>query len=218
MTSRRWSAGEVVVLREVFRGKLWAVRPLRVIEDAGDSLALWCPRGTVRRVPITPACRPDPPSRGERAAQALELGDWDLASHVWDVSTIILVREGDWHATWVSFLESGEQLGWYVNFQEPYTRFDGGIDAMDLALDITVEADRSAWQWKDEDEFELFVKRGLIEAQVAERVRDEARRVLDRLAREEFPFDSPWPAWTPDPGWTIPRLPEEYAESPGDQS
>ena len=86
----------------------------------------------------------------------------------------MLVREGDWHATWVSFLESGEQLGWYVNFQQPYARMRHGIDAMDLSLDITIDPDKRAWQWKDEDEFALLVERGLIDGVTAERVREEA--------------------------------------------
>ena len=59
---------------------------------------------------------------------------------------------------WLSFLESGEQWGWYVNFQEPYRRTERGIETMDLALDIIAEPDRSSWRWKDEDEFALLIE------------------------------------------------------------
>lgn len=207
MTVARWSPGEVIVLRELYRGRLWAARPVRVIEDGGDRLALWCPKGTVRQVPATPPSRADPEERSERVAQLFDRGDWEMAAHVWDVSTVMLVREGDWHATWVSFVDSGEQLGWYVNFQEPYVRTRHGIDAMDLSLDITVDPDRRAWQWKDEDEFAMLVERGLIDGVTAERVWEEARRVLDVLAADAYPFDSDWPRWKPDPTWSIPVLP-----------
>ena len=115
-----------------------------VVEDSADVLALWCPKGTVRKVPITPASIPAGMSRGEWLAQALTRRDWPLEDAAWDVSSLMLHREGDWHAVWLSFLESGEQWGWYVNFQEPYRRTERGIQTMDLALDIIAEPDRSS--------------------------------------------------------------------------
>ena len=83
---------------------------------------------------------------------------------------------------------------------------------MDLALDIIVEPDRSSWRWKDEDEFELFLKRGLISPEVARRVRDEAELILRRVERDESPFDSEWPHWTPDPSWPTPELRDDWDE------
>ena len=71
------------MLREIYRGRLWAARPIRVIEDAGDLLASWCPKGTVRAAPVTPPSRPDPEERGERVAQLFARGDWDMGTHVW---------------------------------------------------------------------------------------------------------------------------------------
>ena len=56
---RRWSPGEVIVLQDVYEDKLWAARPVIVVEDSADLLALWCPQGTVRKVPVTPGrCLP----------------------------------------------------------------------------------------------------------------------------------------------------------------
>ena len=55
--SARWSPGEVIVLQDVYEGKLWAARPVIVVEDSADLLALWCPQGTVRKVPIAPQRR-----------------------------------------------------------------------------------------------------------------------------------------------------------------
>ena len=161
-------------------------------------------------MPVTPPTRVDAANRGERLATSLALGDWILEDKLWDVSNLWLLREGEWHATWVSFLESGEQWGWYVNFQEPFHRTPQGIRTMDLALDIIVEPDRGGWRWKDEDEFELFRARGLIDEAAARHVLDDADSVIEQIALDSPPFNGDWPRWRPDPAWSIPELPEGW--------
>jgi len=207
----RWSPGEVIVLQDVYEAKLWAARPVIVVEDSADVLALWCPQGTVRKVPVTPGSMPAGVSRGEWLARALARLDWPLEDAPWDVSSLMLHREGDWHAVWLSFLESGEQWGWYVNFQEPYRRTKRGIQTMDLALDIIAEPARGSWRWKDEDEFALLIEHGVVGSETAARVRQEADLVIGRIERDEPPFDSAWPQWTPDPAWELPTLPDGWA-------
>ena len=207
---RRWSPGEVIVLQDVYEGKLWAARPVIVVEDAADVLALWCPKGTVRKVPMTSASVPAGMTRGEWLAQVLARRDWPLIDSPWDVSSLMLHREGDWHGVWLSFLESGELWGWYINFQEPYRRTERGIQTMDLALDIIAEPDRSSWRWKDEDEFALLIEQGVLSAEVAARVREEAETVIGWIERDEPPFDSAWPHWKPDPAWELPELPHGW--------
>ena len=208
--SARWSPGEVIVLQDVYKGKLWAARPVIVVEDSADLLALWCPLGTIRKVPVAPGSIPAGMSRGEWLASALARLDWPLEDAAWDVSSLMLHREGDWHAVWLSFLESGEQWGWYVNFQKPYRRTARGIQTMDLALDIIAEPDRSSWRLKDEDEFALLIEHNVISSETAARVRQEAETVIGRIERDEPPFDSAWPRWTPDPAWGRPELPEGW--------
>ena len=209
---RTWSPGEVIVVQDVWHGRLWAARPVIVVDGDSDALVLWSPKGTRRKVPVS--SRRDeglePKTRGERLARLLASGEWELDDSLWDVSNLWLLREGDWHAVWVSFLDSGAHWGWYVNFQSPFTRTRHGIQTMDLALDIIVEPDRSSWRWKDEDEFELFEERGLIEPDVARRVRDEAATVIERIAADAAPFDSAWPGWRPDPAWGLPELPTDW--------
>lgn len=136
-----WSAGQTIVHQEVWQGRVWAARPLVVVEDAEDRLLLWIPEGAVRMVPVTPAGRVDPPRRQDRAIENLARGDWAYGDHVWDVSTLWILHPGDWHAVWVTWLASGRHFGWYVNLQRPYRRTAIGIEAMDLALDVVVEPD-----------------------------------------------------------------------------
>jgi hypothetical protein len=129
----------------------------------------------------------------------------------WDVSTLVLLREGDWHAVWVSWLDTGEQWGWYVNLQLPTRRTERGLETMDLMLDVTIDLDRT-WRWKDDDELDTFVRRGVFDPALAERVREEGLRVARRAERNEPPFDGPWPDWRPDPSWTLPELPAGWDE------
>ena len=139
------------------------------------------------------------------------LGDWVFADASWEVSTLVLMRERDWHAVWVSWLDSGEQWGWYVNLQRPFRRTKLGFETMDLALDVIVDLDRT-WRWKDEDELEIFVERGVFDHELAERVRAEGLRVAERAERGEPPFSEPWADWRPDPSWSVPVLPRGWDE------
>ncbi len=205
----RWEAGATVVLQEVWRSRLWSARPMRVIDDRGNFVVLWCPRGTRWKTATTPPTRPRAPTRAERFVLSLTRGDWVLGDFTWDVSTLVLTRAGDWHAVWVSWRDGGEDWGWYINLQRPFRRTARGLQTMDLMLDIIVAPDRH-WRWKDEDEFDALVAAGLIDAAEAARVRDEARRVIGGVEANEPPFSEHWHAWRPDPSWPLPELPEGW--------
>lgn len=182
---------------------------MRVVRDEGQSLVLWFPRGTRWKAPTTPPARQRQSNRGERLAACLVHDEWAFRDVAWDVDTLVLVREGDWHAVWVSWLESGEHWGWYVNLQLPYRRTSCGIETMDLVLDVIVDPDGTC-RWKDEDELETFVARGVFEPALAARIREEALVVVGRAQRGEPPFVGPWPEWRPDPTWTTPALPPAW--------
>jgi len=200
------------VHREFWRGRLWAARPLTVVDDREDGLLLWIPQGTLRKVPVTPPTRSDPPSLDDRIIENLARCDWDHGDHAWDVSSLWIVRPGDWHAVWVSWL-AGAHYGWYVNFQMPYRRTERTIDAMDLMLDIVAEPDLS-WRWKDREQFNEILKRGVFDEEIGTRVRDEAEAVIERIERRDPPFCESWPMWRPDPSWPRPVLPGDWAEFP----
>jgi hypothetical protein len=206
-----FSTGETIVLQEIWRDRVWAARPMTVVRDDGDLVILWFPLGTCWKAPTTPPTRPRETNRGERLSTCAALGDWVFRDLEWDVSTLWLMREGDWHALWVSWHNGGEPLGWYVNLQEPFRRTRRGFETMDLALDLVIELDRT-WRWKDEDELEHFVTRGLFAEDVAERIHEEALVVAQHAEANHPPFDEPWHDWRPDPAWAIPELPDRWDE------
>jgi protein associated with RNAse G/E len=106
---------------------------------------------------------------------------------------------------WVSWLPDGDHYGWYVNLQRPFRRTSIGIEAMDMMLDVVAEPDLS-WRWKDDDEFDQIVQRGIFDAATAVLVRNEARRVIEHIEQRAAPFDHDWPSWRPDPSWPQPEL------------
>ena len=198
---------------EVWRNRVWAARPLIVVEDRVDRLVLWIPQGTRRKVPATPSTRIDPPTRHDRTIANLEHGDWVLDDHVWDVSSLWILHPNDWYAVWVSWSEPEVQLGWYVNLQQPFRRTSAGIESMDLMLDVVAETDLS-WRWKDADEFDEIAERGIFDAELVRRVRDEARAVVGRIEQRLPPFCDPWPTWRPDSTWITPQLPVDWGVLP----
>lgn len=209
MLTPRWSPGETVLVQEVWQGRVWAARPLTVVHDGLETLALWLPRGTRWKLPEPAPGSPQEQTRGERLSGAASRGDWILADAQWDVSTLWLMREGDWHALWFSWHADGQPWGWYVNLQEPFRRTLRGLVTMDCVLDLVIEPDGS-WRWKDEDELEAWMARGAIAPTLAQRLRAEGVRVAKRAERGEPPFAGGWPEWRPDPSWPVPELPDGW--------
>lgn len=177
-----------------------------VVEDSENFLAVWCPKGTRRKVPTAPPTRPTKGTRGERLATCLALRDWVLVDHEWDVSTLMLTEDGAMHSVWVSWLDNGEHWGWYINLQMPILRARDAVQTMDLALDVIVAPDKSSWTWKDQDEFQIAIDRNLIDQELARAVWTEALSVIRRAEADEPPFCDPWPSWKPDPSWGLPTL------------
>lgn len=204
-----WRPGDVIVHQEVWGGRVWAARPLTVVDDTPERMLLWMPCGTRRKVPMTPPSRPDPTTLDERLIELLDRRDWVHVDHEWEVSSLWILRPRDWHAVWVSWLPNGDHYGWYVNLQRPMRRTAIGIEAMDLMLDVVVEPDLT-WRWKDDDQFEEILRRSVFDDITGARVRREANDVIRRVEQRAEPFDQDWPAWRPDSSWPLPTLPEGW--------
>ena len=204
-----WDPGDTIVHQEIWKGRVWAARPMTVVDDTEERTLLWMPFGTRRKIPLTSSHRPDPPDIHARTIANLDHADWVIGEHTWDVSCLWIVRPDDWHSTWVSWRPDGSHYGWYINLQAPMRRNSVGFEAMDLMLDVVAEPDLS-WRWKDRDEFDEIAARGIFDPITVDRVMTEARSVIDDLEHERAPFNEPWPSWRPDPSWSAPSLPDNW--------
>jgi predicted RNA-binding protein associated with RNAse of E/G family len=104
-----------------------------------------------------------------------------------------------------------------VNLEEPQLRWDGGVDSVDHFLDISVHPDGS-WRWLDEDEFAQAQRDGLMDPQLAERVREAGWSAVETIRAWGAPFADGWQHWRPDPSWAVPSLPEDWDRTPAHMS
>ncbi|MGQ0668595.1 MAG: DUF402 domain-containing protein [Actinomycetota bacterium] len=193
-----WRLGDTVVLREVWRGRVWSARPVRVVEDLEDGQMFYVAAGT----------RWKGPAEADGSPMRIPRGDWRLVDRPGSDNPILsFAWPGVAHAVLAGWKGSVEFWGWYINLQEPLRRTAIGFDYMDHALDIVVEPDLSSWSWKDEDELAEAVAQRVFTVAEAAGFRAEGKRALDRLMRRAPPFDRPWEDWRPDPSWAEPALP-----------
>jgi hypothetical protein len=198
IVSRRWATGDVVVLREVWRGRVWTGRPAIVVADAHDLRVFFVPIGVRWCAPVRPDGRwlhvPTEP--------------WTLRVRTWERSHVLSLAEpGRPHAALAFWDLDWRFEGWYVNVQTPLDPTRLGFDYLDQELDVVIEPDLSAWRWKDEDELEVAIGLGMWTPADARRFRAEAMDWTDRIIRGGPPFDRDWRSWRPDPSWTAPVLP-----------
>ncbi len=203
--SGRWAPGDEIVLREVFRGRVWTARPVTIASASEDLTAVYVPPGTLFKVPAVT-------DRGgilELLSNA-ERG-WQLREYRWTRARMLyLLMPGAAHAIHLWWLPPDWRFGgWYVNLQEPIRRTLLGYDFMDHVLDIVIDPDRS-WRWKDEDELAAAVRLAVITDREAHAIRAEGERVIASLEAHLSPFCDGWERWEPDPTWPIPVLPSGW--------
>jgi uncharacterized protein len=203
---RRWEPGDAVALREVWRGTIFEARPATVVEDTPSQVILYVHPGARVAVAIDDDGRelriPDRPWHLELR----EVRSSSILSFAWPDTpyAILLRRDAD-----------GRPRDWYVNIQEPLRRTVLGFDTVDHALDVVIALNRSSWRWKDEDELADAIAAGLFTHDEAGAFRAAGERGVERVVREEPPFDGDWAAWGPDPTWRQPELPPGWEALPG---
>ncbi|MDG4769695.1 DUF402 domain-containing protein [Solwaraspora sp. WMMD792] len=212
----RFQPGQLIMHRNVRRGRLGWVRPARVVVDDERGLLVWVDRGS----PVVNEVADD--GRGMRA---MPFTEWITRSY--------RIKHGRWlgppvlkflpagaaHSVWWFRDDAGNFLNWYVNLEEPGVRWaDGdlaGVDVVDQDLDVVVRPDRS-WVWKDEEEFAerlAFPEHYWVRDEAA--VRAEGRRVIKIAEAGDFPFDGTWCDFRPDPAWAPPaELPPGWDRPP----
>ncbi|MER5310230.1 DUF402 domain-containing protein [Streptomyces sp. NPDC002773] len=210
--SQHWAPGDHVLWR--YRGngtgEVHICRPVTVVQDTPELLAVWMAPGTecVRPVLVdgTPV-HEEPLATRYTAARTTERARW------FGSGVLKLARPGDPWSVWLFWERGWRFRSWYVNLEEPRVRWSGGFDSEDHFLDISVYPDRS-WLWRDEDEFAQAQRSGLMSPAQAARVREAGQRAVDRITAWGAPFADGWEDWRPDPGWRVPELPADWDRTP----
>lgn len=181
---------------EEWRGREWSRTNHSIVETQDGSLLTLEREGTVgtyassRGVPGREGL-----SRAERKFTALETLEVRMREVPASIDTLHFWRPGRYariNRGW----SKGRFLGWYVNFERPPSVHPDRIITMDLVLDALVAPD-GAWSWKDREDFDEALRRGLVTQPEAREVWAETERVRAELDERQGPFAEVWDSWTP---------------------
>ena len=195
-------AGDPVLLRDVYQGRIWSARPGRMVGSVdGQELAHFA-HGTVCKWPCDGTGKE---LRVPTQSWKLQDGYWTRNSH------LHFVEVGSIWTTSIHWSETGTFAGWKVDFHAPWQRSRFGFDSLDWALDVIVNADRT-WRIKDEQEFSMYQQRGVISSEEALTVTQILHeKVLPDLDARKGPFAEEWKDWSPDIDQSIATLPEGWS-------
>jgi hypothetical protein len=199
-----WTSGDRIIYREVTHGKVWTVRPVTVINDTPDLIALY-----MRNLTPWKVCVPLNADTDLLQCKA-NLRQWKLDDVIWSYGdTIFLIYPERAHAVHVMWNHQREFEGWYVNLQEPPRRTSLGFDFLDQELDIIVSPGLE-WQWKDISHLERAQNIGLFSSKQVEAIMCEGQSVVAGILAKAAPFDGSWNNWKPLSTWPTPGLPERW--------
>ncbi|MGW3625728.1 cytidylyl-2-hydroxypropylphosphonate hydrolase [Streptomyces sp. NPDC000880] len=211
----RWTRGDHILWRyrghapDLSGGTVHICRPVTVVQDTEELLAVWMAPGTQCVRPVLADGTPvhqEPLETRYTAPRTTALSRW------FGTGVLKLARPGEPWSVWL-FWEPGWRFkNWYVNLEEPHSRWAGGVDSEDHFLDIAVRPDRS-WSWLDEDEFDQAQRVGLMDAEKARGVREAGEAAVEAIRAWAFPFSDGWERWRPDPAWQVPELPADWART-----
>jgi hypothetical protein len=179
-----------VALRELHLGRVWRANACRLLADGEEEVALWSPRGTLRKLPV-----------GDDGSEIrIPRPDWKLGERVTGEAALCLLYPKRRYSLGL-FWRRERFSHWYVNLERPLGRSPVGWDYVDHKLDLIVLADGTV-HWKDEDELAQAAAAGLLDEQA---VRADAAHVL-----ADPPWPTGWEDFRPEPGWSTPSLPEGW--------
>ncbi|MGW6540062.1 cytidylyl-2-hydroxypropylphosphonate hydrolase [Streptomyces sp. NPDC055051] len=209
---QHWAPGEHILWR--YRGNgtedVHICRPVTVVRDTPDLLAVWMAPGTECVRPVLAdgtSVHDEPLATRYTAPRTTERAHWAGSG------VLKLARPGEPWSVWLFWERGWRFRSWYVNLEEPRRRWSGGVDSEDHFLDISVYPDRS-WLWRDEDEFAQAQRAGLMSTGQAARVRAAGAAAVELVERWGAPFRDGWEEWRPDPAWTVPALPADWDRTP----
>jgi hypothetical protein len=189
--------GDHILLREVWRGRVWTARAVIVVEDSPQLIALCIVRGSVWKRPFDSAGMP----------KRIPADDWILRDEFWTADVLRISVPAGRFSILPFHTDRGHFRFWYLNIETPLQRTRLGFDYMDQTLDIIISPELSEWRWKDEEELSQAVAQGLYTQDHAADIRDAGEQALACFLGRKPPFDRRWEDWRPPPEWPVPVLP-----------
>ncbi len=206
-----WKIGDQIVQYETWGGEIGTARPVTVVEDSSDRIAIYThpgvqfvTRGIDNRRSMSLSERMDLFTR----ALDPNFGDFRPVTQP-DRHVLALCEPDAWFSVLLFWSIDWQFKFWYVNFQTPLRIMSRGVTSQDCALDVIVRPDMT-WEWKDADEYEELVARGFFNRDEVNSVRSAADRMIETIENRGAPFCDGWEDWRPDDDWPIPCLPDDW--------
>jgi hypothetical protein len=204
MSLVQWQAGDVIVERQVWHGRVTAGFPTIVVECTDEHLVTYVAPGAPFGFPVDPI-HPSPSGRHPWYGRPAWVGHGMLA---------VIPHGGDhsvmhyWHG------DDRRFACWYINIQEPMRPTPIGFDSQDLELDIVVAPDRT-WALKDDELLDQRVDEGRWTVAEAASIRAVGARIIDDvLEADAWWWDTKWASWEPDPSMVAPVLRDDWRDVP----
>lgn len=192
--------GDHILLREIWRGRVWTARPVILVEDSPQLVALYIANGSTWKRPFNIDGMP----------KRIPAGDWQLRDDLWTNDVLRISLPGERFSVLPIHDEQSRLRFWYLNIETPLRRTGLGFDYMDQTLDIIVSPDLREWRWKDEEELAQAVELGVYTAEQAEDIRAAGEQALTRFMARQAPLDREWDRWRAPPEWAAPYLPKDW--------
>ncbi len=203
--------GDHAVHHGVYNGKVWIARPVTVVEDRPEIIKLLIIPGSICKFTTGLKTRKYRDSGSgpllDRWDEQLSM-NWELYNHTWFGKRVLIInRPDDYYGVQLHWNhETDEFLGWYINFELPLLRSEAGFDTLDLEVDLIVHPDFSL-EWKDLEEYEAGVKRGVITPEQIGQIELGKDEVLGHIHKRDGLFaDQKLKFWKPPVKWSAPQL------------
>jgi len=202
-----WKPGDIIVWRGIYRNRVWHAQPVIVVKDTPEETVVALLPGAKG---VAPEGYADGKDRDKRR-WSFKDKDWQLQNYQWRTNRLLFLLEPQKYYSTIYFWNgnSNEFLCYYINFQLPFQRSHCGIDTLDLDLDLVINPDFS-YEWKDIEDYRIAIEKGIIFPEWTREIDAAKSEILDKLEQRQYPYDGSWLNWMPDPGWSPPKLPENW--------
>lgn len=209
--TKTWKPGDTVALRGIYNRHISHMQSVIVVRDDPEEVALAMLPGAECSAPAGYMNRKHGNSgQWDRWGTYIQ-GKWEMQPYTWQTNRLlILLHPGKYYASYYFWQAATNRfLCYYINFQLPFHRSAIGFDTFDLELDIIIEPTYE-WRWKDVDDYQRGIECGILRKEWVQAINTAKPEVFDKLAKREYPFDSFWLTWKPDPTWPPPTLPGNW--------
>jgi hypothetical protein len=198
----RWSSGDAIVYRGLWKGNIWWALPVTVVQDTRDVIALYWPAGTPTKRPAKRATAHDVFLNPRPTLTDRPWTDMDVLTLCDDKTAYSI------NAMWSA--DDGDLLCWYVNLQAPLHRTAVGFETEDHLLDVVFQPDLSGWEWKDEDELAEAYELGVYTKYKVKEIYAAAEDAIRRITEGRSWINKKWSSWTAPESWGVLEMSQDW--------